>query len=276
MSYFRPSRFRASGVPRSLFRPENRILNISDTTGLAAYTGAVDATSGWAVPASADDWTSLLLGTGIGNPTSLWLLQEAAGNLADSIASNTLTAAGLTYQRAVTGWTRKGVGSTSDGGAPTGLNNAGAIGDLATNSHLMLGIVKVFAAPAATRDIFGFGGSITYRGAQFTAAGAYKATPNDGSATATGAADAGATVRPVVLRVNRAAGTWGIITDQESVTPSPYTAPPAGGSAIFLGAAVTATPNYAVLYLTCWRGAAAEMTDVQVTELIRRIKSGGR
>lgn len=71
-----------------------------------------DATSGKWIPQSSSEYTSLLSGTGIGNPSLLWLCQELASSLADSIGSFTGTASGSpTYQNAVSGWSQKAVGT---------------------------------------------------------------------------------------------------------------------------------------------------------------------
>jgi hypothetical protein len=229
-----------------------------------------DATSFKYTPSSSAEWTTTLTAAGIatGNPSALWLMQEAAGNLADSIGAFTLTASALAYQQTVTGWTRKAI-SMADGGGAGALNNAGTIGDVGVNSGLLLLYVAVTATPAATRDVCGMGGSTTFRGAQVTTGPAYKATPNDGSATATGAANPSTTVRPVLVRINRTAGVWSVTTNQEIVTPSPYTAPPNVAAAVFLGSALTTTPAMQIAYGACFRGAAAELSDAQVRTLLQ-------
>lgn len=75
-----------------------------------------DAAAGIYCPASSTEWTNFIArkGLSVAVPDALWLYQEASGNLADSIGSFTLTAAGTgaTYQSAVTGWTRKGIAIT--------------------------------------------------------------------------------------------------------------------------------------------------------------------
>lgn len=82
-------------------------------TGLATGLGdgiwggisvGTDGPSNVYIPESAADFTEL----GITAPTSLWLCQEASGNLSDSIAAVTLTANGTAdYRQTVSGWTRK-------------------------------------------------------------------------------------------------------------------------------------------------------------------------
>lgn len=69
-----------------------------------------DATSGRYIPQTAAEWTTLLAGTGISPPDSLWRCQEASGNLADSIGSAAMVASGSpTYANVVSGWTSRAV-----------------------------------------------------------------------------------------------------------------------------------------------------------------------
>ena len=75
-----------------------------------------DATSAVYCPANNAEWTTTMTVAGLvgGNPSSLWLCQEAAGNLADSIGAVTLVAAGApTYRNAQAGWTRLAMSITA-------------------------------------------------------------------------------------------------------------------------------------------------------------------
>ena len=101
-----------------------------------------DATSGWYVPANATEWTALLAGTGIANPSNLWLSQQASGNLPDSIGSTPLVPFnGPSYQNTVAGWSRKAVG-TVDGGGNQDFQST-LLGNTATTSGLLLSFVAV-------------------------------------------------------------------------------------------------------------------------------------
>jgi hypothetical protein len=80
----------------------------------------VDSSSGRPVPATSIEWSNLLEGTGLPTPSSLWLMQETSGNVADSIGTRTGTASsGMTYQVSASGWTRKGIQVTTDGSPDT-------------------------------------------------------------------------------------------------------------------------------------------------------------
>lgn len=230
-----------------------------------------DATSLKYVPSSSAEWTITRAAAGIssGNPTSLWLMQEASGNLADSIASNTLAATSLAgYQQAVSGWTRGAISMVDASSA--GASN-GSIGDVGTYSALLLLLVAVGPTIGGTRDICGLGGGGTYRGAQVTTTPRFKAKPNDGSASPNGTANPGTTVHPLINRVNLTAGSFSIITDQEIIAQSPYTAPPAPSAALFLGSALTTTPDMKLLYGAYFQAAAAELSDAAIRTLLTRL-----
>lgn len=248
-------------------------LRSSIRSGLNPGAWTSDATSGKAVPANASEWDSVMSSSGIstGSPIAAWQLQEAAGNFADSIGAFTLTASAFSYQKAIAGWTRKGAGSAADASAATASLTGGAIGDIQAASALFLAYVQLAAAPAATRDVLALGGSTSCRAAQVTITPAYKATPNDASATATGAANAGTAVRPVILHVNKAASVWRVITDQEIVQPTPWTAPPVSNALIAIGSVLTSTPSFSVLYAACFRGTAAELSNAQIKTMLQTL-----
>lgn len=100
------------------------------------------------LPGSAANFTSL----GLVVPDSLWLCQEASGNLADSIGAVPLTAnAAPAYQQAVTGWAAKAVQFT-DGTALQRFAAAIGVGPTpVTTSSLWGWYVSVLSAPVANR-----------------------------------------------------------------------------------------------------------------------------
>ncbi len=130
----------------------------TDTETTSLQLIARDATSLKYVPSGSTQWTNFLAYnslTAIGNPTSAWLCQEAAGNLADSIGSGTLTAANTpTYQAAVAGWTRVGV-HIADGTSQRFSMGTGVGPSPALISSTWVGIFSMPAAPATTRRMFG-------------------------------------------------------------------------------------------------------------------------
>ena len=226
-----------------------------------------DAVSGWVIPQSAAEWTSLLTGTGLSNPAHLWLCQEASGTLADTIGSATLTLFGAgSYQQAVTGWSTTAV-------RLNGVNDsfyATSILDLSANSAILFGFIKINAAPASPGQLFGIGNSSggQQRRALVSAAPVYEVGGDGGQATGAGASDPRGSVRPVCLRINRAAGYIKLTTDQETVTAA-YTAPAGSGAEIDIGNnAIGTYIDASFLYLALWSGSAAEMADSDIAMIL--------
>ncbi len=236
------------------------------------YTGTVDATSGWAVPASTAEWTSLLAGSGLANPSLLWLCQEAAGNLADSIGSGTGAKGGApTYQNAVSGWSRKAV---------ICRNSAADIFDYGSwpaASSLVLAIVNFPASDSeATPNIVTFGGVF---GAQV---GCYLQTSSNPTKvrlfthgdTGTNGTNNTTGVHPLIVQVNDTAGTAVVQTDLETVSAS--TAVDSYGD-LFIGGNNVKSWNaggQGYLYLAAWTGVGAEFSVGNRATLLSLIKNG--
>lgn len=224
-----------------------------------------DGPNSWYVPATAADFTAL----GIAIPDSLWACQEAAGNLADSIGSLTLTAAGgPSYQQALpAGWTRKGV----LGAAAAGKRFAAAAGlgpNPATTSSLWLFYAQITAVPGAARSLLVVSDNAVNCEGRYTAGGFSRCTCN--AIDADGASVTGtALVRPWALMYNRAAGTVVVYTDLEKV-PGTYNATVADGNK---GLGASAIANVASLagWGCMWSGANAELTDAQVKSRLQAL-----
>src|SRR5690349_12401331 len=107
-----------------------------------------DAYSKIYTPSTSAQWTALLSGLGISNPSSWWLCGESSGTLADSgSGGRTLTPnAGLSYQQSAPGWQRTGV-KFADDTANYLLTTSGA--DCATTSGMLLQIISVGTNPAS-------------------------------------------------------------------------------------------------------------------------------
>lgn len=234
--------------------------------------GVAKDASGIFCPANAAQWASILAvaGIGSGNPSLLWLLQEASGNAADSIGSFTGTASGtLTYQSSSTGWSRKGI-KTSAGVAGTIANTAAGLPDVSTTSIMSLIYADLPGALGTTRTLkqlgTTFGNDITMQ---------INNTPRlisiAGANSVTGTSNPGSAVRPLVLRSDRTNSRINGYSDQEKMTPAGL-----GGTGknVLLGGDNTQTffPD-AVNYLYCavFTGAAAELTDAQVKTLLQTL-----
>lgn len=199
-----------------------------------------DATSGIYCPATAGEWSTTLAVAGIttGNPSAWWLMQEAAGNLADSSGNGlALTASGtLLYQQAVTGWSRKAI-QTTLGFAGIMQSAAAGLPDIATQSCLLLGYVTVLPPTVATdRTLMQMGVNFSSAASAQLVLGApnrrmrYALDPN----VATGADDPSTAMRPYAIKVDRTGGTGALYTDAEKLAPA-LTPTPAGKTVLYGG-----------------------------------------
>jgi hypothetical protein len=199
------------------------------------------------------------------SPASLWLCQEASGNLADSIGSLTLTAAGTpSYQQAEAGWTRLAL-TTATGGAHR-FSAAAANGPSpATTSSLWIWYGRVIGAPAGARDFAGLSnGATSYRGivtvtpriASFIAGVTVTGTSNPG-AQATG---------PLVLQYDRTGARAPMYTIQEKIAGT-YNSGVVDGLKGW-GAIGGTGHASALVYGVMFSGANGEMTEAQVRALL--------
>jgi hypothetical protein len=93
------------------------------------------------------------------SPDYFWPCQEASGNLASTIGSLTLTAAGAgahLYQQAITSWTRKAVGSTADADVCAWRDTAAAANvlDPTAGSVAWSAVLSLLSNPAANRIVW--------------------------------------------------------------------------------------------------------------------------
>lgn len=232
--------------------------------GMAGVTK--DATSGIFVPASSVEWTTTMAAAGIGSggPSALWLLQEASGNVADSIGSFTGTASGtgLSYQQSVAGWSRKGVGLT-DAGSGKFTNTAAGLPSLATQSQLIIAY-GIMTAASGQRNVVSAGGA-TQGHADIGATATFHPVAHVASASAGGSTDAHNRVLPWVFKHNVTGSAQAVYTDTEKVVPA-FNA--LAGQGLTIGAAGNAAPTGTLLYLVSFFLGAAELTDAQVKTLL--------
>lgn len=243
----------------------------SQSSGLPySYMSQVtrDAAAGVYTPASLAEWNNALLAAKIpnGSPSRLWLLQEAAGNPADSIGSSTLTASSVAgYQQAVTGWARKAITFTDTGGAEEVFNNSDAsLPDVSVKSVLLLSYIAITATPAAERGVIvcGNGNGIKANVTAADKAAVYINATNE----VTGASSLGTTVRPWVAQINATNSSALLATDQDKLIPT-WSAP-ASAKGVFIGGAVQTSPAAQVLYAAQFEGVAAELTSAQIKNLL--------
>lgn len=242
-------------------------------SGGGGMTGVTqDATSLIYVPATAGEWTTTMAAAGIGsgNPASLWLCQEASGNLADTIDSNVLTVAGANwaYRQAVTGWARLAL-TVTDASANHNAQNNATVPDVQTTSALLYGVVSMpAAAPAANRRMAHLDGTAIAAIGLSTVPRLQCVTGGTGGSTVSGTAVPTGAVRPIIIAVNRAANTAKVYSDQEKVTGTQGTY---SGVSIGWGSSSATTPAIGLLYSALWTGAAAELSDAQIKTLLQTL-----
>ncbi len=234
-----------------------------------------DATSGWYVPASSSEWSTLLTGSGIANPTNAWGCQDTSGSLTSisGLGSVSLTAhgAGGSYNQSVSGWSRKAV-KLADGGTSY-WQSASSICNPATTSCTVLGLIGMTATPAAERDIITAGDGNGMRG-----------TVHDvtGPPARIWAAERWNTSHTINVTNITNVKSWIMTTDHTSYTnltmdgvsvgtPTWATGTSANGN-LTIGAVSLDSAGSEYLYLAEWNGTA--LTTAEEATLHQRIANG--
>lgn len=238
---------------------------VDPVEGAPAPSWTLDATSGMGVPTDSE-WAAVMTAAGIGSgePNHLWLCQEAAGALADSKTGGSESLSAFNsplYQQAIAGWTRKAVRCDDPGDAFYST----LIGNTTTESITVLAYLYT-TTPAAYRNVINLGTGTGARLMRMSTAPIYDCAGNGGQATGLGVSDPSGVVRPVIVTVNRAAGRFGVYTDQEKIVPV-YTVP-AGGGAYF---SFEGCETSRVLYAAMFRGTRAEMSEAQIKSLLQTL-----
>ena len=209
------------------------------------------------VPESAADFTQL----GIAAPDSLWLVQEASGNLADTIASEALSPVSTpVFQQGITAWNRDSV--FANGAADASANTGGAYDIGASQSVAML--VYAFSIDAANRSIMHLTPSASPNDFNLVIAGGSSGQLRLRFAgnTVNGSADhtAGVLTRPILMVLDQNAGTIKAHSDLEEVTGT-FSASALTGSSLGFMANLLAGTNVGVQLAAIWYGANAEGLD---------------
>jgi hypothetical protein len=226
-----------------------------------------DATSGVYCPANTAEWQIVYTAAGINpalTPSAVWLMQEASGNLADSVSTFTLvpTGAGIAYQQTEPGWARKSITTTEGADGVLTNTDAGLI-DILVGSCAILSYCRTTTS-ALLRSIFGMGAAATRCSAERLATGAPMircgAVPQDGIVSAAG------DIRPWWLTIDRTSLLAELDTDLERIIPT-FSAL-ASGKRITFGTlqnfCSTCSYNYAAMFF----GNAAELTAAQRKTLL--------
>jgi hypothetical protein len=242
-----------------------------DTETTTVQLVTKDATAGKYFPASTTEWTNFIARKGLSMsvPDSIYLMQEASGNLADSgTAAITLTAAGsISYQQTATGYSRKGWTIAVSG--TNGFRAASGVGPSpATTSSLWLLVASVTASAAGSRSIIAGGGAAT--STEMTAYVVNTAPPNQRIKCATVTTDGSVDPTtqgfiPYTLQYDRANSVAAMTTPSARITAT-YNSGVTDGQKGF-GAGISSCAGMTAIYGLRWDGAHAEVTDANIKAL---------
>jgi hypothetical protein len=225
-----------------------------------------DATSLIYAPSNATEWTTTLSVAGIasGNPASLWLCQDASGNLADAIDTQALAVTGTPlYRQAITGWSRKAVGFSATVGQ---IWQAGAgVFDASATSVAWLTYMLTPTTPGGARQLVTISSNAT--SARIDHATTAKIQMTCGANTSsTINTYAIATVYPILLVYDRTHSTFTLYTHLEALSCTFAAVVDASKG---FGAVMTACAlNARHLYGAVFTGAAAELTTSNARSLL--------
>lgn len=231
-----------------------------------------DSTSLKYAPANATEWSTTLGVAGIasGNPSSLYLCQEAAGNLADSIGAVPLVVGSTpSYQQTITGWTRRGVAITATT-LQTFSVGAGVGANPAATSVAWLLYVATTVAPGGNRNVVYPSGSATPVGLDHIVTGGKLMIRCAAATTNSLNSYTLATVYPLLLVYNRTAGSVTMYTDQE-VLAGTYSAAVTDGTKGIGATQGAGDPSSKFFYMSVFSGGAAEFTTAQARSLLQTL-----
>jgi hypothetical protein len=275
----------ASGKRRLLFSYSNRLLSsiqyqvlissvwTTEHTTSYAYNDVVsiDATSGWYLPATTAEWNSLLSGTTVPAPGSLWPMQDSTGGLQDPIGARNLSVSGTpSYLQTVAGWLRKAVQPSGTanyfGSSSTGVNPS-------STSEMLLLIASLPAAIASQQCISVMGQTGAGSNGEL-ALNNGKLVVRDGPNQATGVVDISSSVRVLVFKIDRGIPQMvGYVDGVETLKPTWQS--PSSSSGLYIGGLNEGWPSGTkVLYGAYWTSNPAQQSDSNVAALISRIKNG--
>lgn len=239
-----------------------------------------DPTSGKYRPASAAEWTELLAGSGIANPSILLLCQESTGPLADSISTFTFAATDSPlYQQAVPGWASVGVALT-EGSTARFTNSDSGLPDLSTTSCMAFAWVT-FPAPTggySHESVLTLGPGASYVAAQVADDSPYYLEAQSDAVIVTGSTSEllfDGNVHPLIVQYDHTNAVVNIQTDLETISP-PIGTP--SGQKIWLGGDngvdLWRSGGQTFIYVAVWFGAAAELDAGHRATLLTRLESG--
>jgi hypothetical protein len=289
--------FTRSGLPSSGVDPSTITIGITPTevgtleagasTEVSAYSltsnsqlvsteiaWSTDATSSKGVPANEFEWQAVLASAGLsvgGDPSHLFLCQEASGDLIDQIGAVDFADFGtVSYSNAISGWDRDGVGTTDGTNGGFGVGS-GSGPDPSSTSVMYLAYVRIDGVAGAAKNVMSAGSTDPDYLINFVNTDGTMVSYVDGAGV-TGATNyEGGSVFPLVLRYDRTNSAAGTFTDSEKIINT-YSAGVVDGAKFLGNASGFATPPTArFLYLAIFEGAAAELTNTQIKTLLQTL-----
>lgn len=237
----------------------------------SAVSFPVDATSGKGVPLTQADWDAVFSTAGVASKTvaNSWGFQDAGGSTAVVATVGTdLATTGVTFNQAVTGWSRVAV-TWADGANARAEHATGVGSNPATTSVLWIGYIDLTATPATNRLVL----SPSINGAP-----AWNGTINSTPRIRTlinGVQNVGASnpvtggVRPIVVLNDRTGSRAMMYSDQEKLTGT-YSASIGDGSKGF-GSTGASAAAMATLWGAQFAGANAEWDDATVKAVLEAL-----
>jgi hypothetical protein len=225
---------------------------------------AQDSASRKYCPETAAQWTELLTGLSINNPSSWWLCQEPSGNLVDSgSGGRTVTVNGSpAYQASAPGWIRKGIKPTDNSATMYG---SCTIPDVNTTSSMLLQMFSLNTPATAQRGLNMIGLTTAERAsvqAGNKLRGSSHVSNADGSQQHTG-------TLVVITKFDRAHSALGVYTQHEQIKPT-FNAPGASTTMYMFGDGIAAS-DATLVYSALWTGADAEISDAKIQDLLDAI-----
>lgn len=223
--------------------------------GSGGIPGVTRDSSGKYIPQSAGEWTALMAAAGLatGNPSSLWKMQEASGDLADSVGSLTFTATGSPlYQQSVSGWSSKAVALVEAG--PSFFSTTPVLAGVS-----FLGIFYVVTGTPSTARVVVEHPDLY---AELNAVPQYR---SNGGSLVTGSVTVPAGAHALALSYNSGGGAEGVYWEGEKIQSAIVTF---GNAPVRLGHEAGGGAPMSVLYGAAFTGTAAELTPTQIKALL--------
>lgn len=221
-----------------------------------------DTTSRKYLPATSAEWTELLTGLGINNPSSWWTASNASGaTLTDSGSGgrNVTIAGSPALGAAAPGFTATGIKPT-DGSATMYGSFTGS--DVNTTSSMLLQVFALNTAATAARGLNRLG-TATAEHATLQSGNKLRATSNANTSDGT---QQQAGILVVVTKFDRASSVLGVYTKWEQLKPT-YAAPGASTTFYLFGNG-SAASDATFVYGAYWNSTDAEIADSKIQDLI--------